>query len=189
MATKIIALELGPQAYYPAGWYQDPATGQWYYYDEEGRRYVYVAGLLYPAVVWWPTPKVVNVKHGDALRIEVSFNYSGPAKTCKLRGEIGQKSVFNSFDNIVSVDTLAFTLAESYTPQPYNKSVDIPILVKPAAAGQLEGGKYYAIAARLIDGISLEEGKTGSGALNDAIFVVTAAPTFSDFKITDYKVA
>jgi hypothetical protein len=179
---KTLALTLSPQVY-AAGWYQDPTTGQWYYYDEEGKRYTYVAGMLYAMMAWEPAPKVVNVRQGDTLRILVSFKYSGTAKTCKLYGCIGNLGAFDVFDEVLKATSPSFTLPESPSPTTFTKQVDIPITTAIAA------GKSYSIYAKLIDGISFKEGETGSVALKDAVFVVSAEPTFSEFKITDYKVA
>jgi hypothetical protein len=177
MTTETLELALNPLQ---AGWYYDPDTGQWYYYDEEGKRYFYAAGLFYPMMEWEPAPKVVNVRHGDTLRISVSFKYSGPSKTCKLYGSVGQKYSFSVFDEILKATSPSFTLDESTTPKTYIKQVDIAIIEAIAA------GKSYGIYAKLIDGIGFKERVTGSVALEDAIFVVSAEPTFADFEITDY---
>ena len=136
--------------------------------------------IISPQALWIPAPYVVNVKPGDTLRIYVSFKYSGPAKTCKLHGAVGQKSVFGSFDEILVKSSDPFTLPQSDLPSTQTKTVDIPITPTIAA------GKSYAIYAKLIDGISYEAGVTGSAALEDAVFVVSAEPTFSDFKIDSY---
>ncbi|MBC8477190.1 MAG: hypothetical protein H8D49_02490 [Dehalococcoidia bacterium] len=182
MAIKTLEVTLSPQVL-AAGWYQDPATGQWYYYDEEGNRYVYVAGYLYPQVQWEPAPKVVNVRHDDTLKILVSFKYSGPAKTLKLRGCIGNLDTIwpYDFDEVLFAWSDSFTLPKTLDPTTFNKEVDI--LITTAIAD----GKSYSIYAKLEDGISFTEGKTGSVALRDAIFVVSAEPTFTDFKIEDYQ--
>lgn len=179
MTVKILEVTLSPQVY-TAGWYQDPATGQWYYYDEEGNRYVYAAGLLYAMVLWEPAPKVVSVGYGDTLRISISFKYSGPSKTCMLRGVIGNLGLLDAFTDVIYAHSPSFTLPESTSPVTYNKSVDISIITALAA------GKSYSIYTKLVDGISYTEGKTGSVALKDAVFVVSAEPTFTEFKITDY---
>ena len=164
-----------------AGWFQDPATGQWYYIDEEGRRYIYAAGYIYPMMQWEPAPKVVNVSHGDTLRILVSFKYSGPAKTCKLRGCIGNLGLWDIFDEVLWQWCPSFTIPGSTTPTTRTSQVDIPITTAIAA------GKSYSIYTKLEDGISFTEGLTGSVALKDAVFVVSAEPTFSDFVITNYQ--
>ncbi len=183
MTIKTLEITLSPQVY-AAGWDRDPATGQWYYYDEEGKRYAYVAGYIYPAMAFEPAPTVVNVRQGDTLRIRVSFKYSGPAKTCKLRGCIGNLGSAwpYSFDEILFAWSLSFTIPDSPSPRTVtDKYVDIPITTKLAA------GKSYSIYAKLEDGISFQEGVTGSVALRDAVFVVSAEPTFSEFKIDDYQ--
>jgi hypothetical protein len=165
-----------------AGWYQDPTTGQWYYYDEMGKRYVYVAGYLYPMMLYEPAPKVVNVKQGDTLRISVSFKYSGPSKTCKLRGCIGNLRDIWPYDfaEVLVNWSTSFTLGPDTDPKAYTKYVDILITTAIAA------GKSYSIYAKLEDSIGFEEDKTGSKALKDAVYVVSAEPTFTEFKITDY---
>jgi len=182
MTVKTLGVTLNPQAL-AAGWYQDPATGQWYYYDEEGRRYINVAGYLYPAHEWESAPKVVNLAHGDTLKISVSFKYSGPGKPVKLYGCIGNLGTVwpYAFDEVLKATGQSFTLSESASPVTYNNTIDIPITTA------IDAGKYYAIYAKLVDGISFKEDETGSVALRDAVFVVSAEPTFADFKITDYK--
>lgn len=181
MEVQTLEVVLSEQAS-ATGWYQDPDTGQWFYYDEAGRRYIYLAGLLYPAVAWEPAPKVVNVRHGDSLKITVSFKYSGPAKTLRLYGSIGNLGSLwpYNFDEILTGISSSFTLPESSSPATQNKEVAIPVTTAVAA------GKSYSIYAKLIDGVSFQEGVTGSVALRDALFVVSAEPTFSEFQITDY---
>lgn len=181
MTIKTLEVRLHPLAL-ATGWYQDPATGQWYYYDEQGRRYVYVAGYLYAMVAWEAAPKVVNVRHGDTLRILVSFKYSGPAKTCKLRGCIGDLGTLwpYAFDEKLWAWSPSFTVPESTTPTTRTAQVDILITTSLAA------GRSYSIYTKLEDGISFTEGVTGSVALREAVFVVSAEPTFTEFKITDY---
>lgn len=181
MAVKTLEATLIPLVL-AAGWYRDPATGQWNYYDEEGRRYVYIAGYLYAMMEWEPAPKVVNLRHGDTLRIIVSFKYSGPAKTCKLRGCIGNLGTIwpYEFGEVLWKWSSSFTIPESTTPTTRTAQVDIPITTAIAA------GKYYSIYAKLEDGVSFTEGVTGSVALRDAVFVVSHEPTFAEFKITDY---
>ena len=137
--------------------------------------------IVRPLVLWEPAPYVVNVKHSDTLRVYASFVYSGPSKSCKLRGEIGQRTLWtDNFDSIVLQDSLSFTIGPDDTPRTYNRTVDVPITTALAA------GKPYSIYAKLINGISYEEGETGSLILEDAIFVVSAEPTFSEFKIDNY---
>jgi len=181
MAIKTLEVTLNPLAL-TVGWYQDPATGQWYYYDEEGNRYIYAAGYLYPMHEWEPAPKVVNVRHTDTLRIDVSFKYSGPAKTCKLRGVIGNLGTVwpYVFDEVIYAHSPSFTIPESVDPETQDRSVSISI------STELAVGTHYSIYAKLEDGISMKEGETGSVALRDAVFVVSAEPTFTEFQITDY---
>jgi len=197
MAIKTLEMNLEALSL-PEGWYQDTATGQWYYYDAEGNRYVYAAGSLYALALWEPAPKVVNIAHGDTLRMEVSFKYSGPAKTLKLRGEIGQREwgLYGRTDNwdcLRLQDTAAFTIGPDTYPATYRSGIggipriEIPLLVKPNSGGYLDGGKHYSIYSKLIDGISFTEGVTGSYMQEDALFVVSAEPAFTDFKIDDYQ--
>ncbi len=181
MTIKTLEVTLNPLAL-AEGWYQDPSTGQWYYYDEDGFRYVYVAGYLYPMMTWEEAPKVENVKHGDTLRIFVSFKYSGSAKTCKLRGCIGNQGTVwpYNFDEVLWAWSPSFTIGPYDNPTICNKYVDIPITTSIAT------GKHYSIYAKLENGVSFTEGVTGSVSLKDAIFVVSAEPTFSEFEITNY---
>jgi len=180
MTIKTLEVNLNPPAY-KAGWYQESSTGQWYYYDDDGRRYVYIAGYLYAMMLWEPAPKVVNVRQGDTLRILVSFKYSGPAKSGKLRGCIGNLGTVwpYAFDEVLWAQS-PLTIPESTAPTLRIAQVDIPITTAIAA------GKQYSIYAKLEDGVAFKEGETGSVALRDAIFVVSAEPIFSEFKITDY---
>ena len=177
MAIKTLEAGLSPLA---AGWYRDPATGQWHYYDGEGIRYTYAAGYIYPMHLFETAPKVINLALGDTLRISFSFRYSGPSKTVKPHGAIGGKTWPNIFDEYVNITGPAFTLSQSVTPLSYNRSVDIPV------QSPLVGGQYYHIYVKLIDGIALKEGETGSVALENAVFVVSAEPSFAGFTITDY---
>lgn len=178
---KTLELDLSPGL--SPGWYRDQETGEWYYYDADGRRYIYIAGQIYPAMLWETAPKVVNLKTGDTLRIAVSFKYSGPQKSLVLRGCVGNLgSVWPyTFDEVLWVRSPSFTIGPDNSPKIYTKQVDVPITTVLAA------GKSYSIYTKLEDGIGFTEGQTGSKALKDAVFIVSAEPVFSEFSITNYE--
>lgn len=179
---KTLELDLNPGTLTP-GWYRDLATGEWYYYDNEGRRYIYIAGQVYPAMLWEAAPKVVNLKTGDTLRISVSFKYSGPQKSLALRGVVGNLGSLwpNNFDEVLWVRSPSFTIGPDAAPKVYTRQVDVPITTALAA------GKSYSIYTKLEDGVGFTEDQTGSKALRDAIFIVSVEPTFSEFSITNYE--
>ncbi|MFC1910559.1 hypothetical protein ACFLXC_04665 [Chloroflexota bacterium] len=183
MSIKSLTIALKPMT---AGWQQDPATRQWYFIDEIGNRYVYVSGYLYPMMSYIPAPKVVNVMHGDTLRIFAQFKYSGPAKaSVKLFGAIGERRwydpIWGSFQPYSEASSPAFSLSESLTPVQYNKVVDVPV------TSNMWTGKHYSIYAKVVNGLDYIEGQTGSAAIEDAVYLVSHEPTFSDFEIIEYN--
>lgn len=71
----------GETQYLP-GWYYDPVTGIYFYYDPTKNTFFTAqGGVYYPLGYMNPAPKVVNVAPGDQLRITLSFKYTGPAVT------------------------------------------------------------------------------------------------------------
>lgn len=87
MTTKVLEISLGNvgplQVQRVTGWYKDPNTGQYYYYDASIMKwYIYTAGVLYPlSIAEESAPKTVTLVAGDSLRISMSYKYTGPAAT------------------------------------------------------------------------------------------------------------
>ncbi len=85
MTMQTLQLNLGlvaPGQYAP-GWYWDANTGQFVYFDGPTQRfYVLQGGMFVPlAQNWNPAPKQVTLAPGNQLKVEVTFNYIGPAVT------------------------------------------------------------------------------------------------------------
>ena len=178
MALKTLQVTLGvlsPQQY-QTGWYRDPVTGQYYYYDGAANRwYIYAAGILQPlAVPKQPAPKVVSIAAGDTLRIEYSYKYAGPAVTVTERASIGYTTL-GVYDEVV-YKTRNRSLSQSSTPKAYSDYFD---LVMPTPAQT----KWNDIEAKVSRTATDELGVNYQDALN----VVAVGPQFSEFSIVDYK--
>lgn len=177
MALRTLQLDLGTLADPPAyttGWYRDPNTGQYYYYDASARQwYIYAAGYLYPLTVpKEPAPKVVDIAAGDTLRIEYSYKYSGPAMTVTEYASLGY-TILGIYDEIVA-KSKSRSLSESSTPREYSGYID---LVMPTPAET----KWNDIEAKVMGG-----GKELGVNYQDALNVVTPEAEFTEFSIVDY---
>jgi len=178
MAIRTIELNLGsldPPAY-TTGWYRDPNTGQYYYYDASAKQwYIYAAGYLYPLTIAWESaPKVEPIAAGDTLRIEYSYKYSGPAITVTEYAAIGYK-VVGILDEIVA-KSKSRSLPESTTPKEYTGYLD---LVMPTPAET----KWNDIYAKVTGG-----GKELGLGYENALNVVAVEAEFTEFSIVDYSV-
>jgi len=164
------------QSEYQTGWYQDPNTGQYYYYDASAKQwYIYSAGYLYPLeIASEPAPKTVSIAPGDTLRVKYSYRYSGPAVTVTEYASIGvYGEATHVYDEKVH-QSRSRSLPESTTPQLYSGSLDI---VLPTTAQT----DWDDIEAKVFNG-SKELGLRYLGALG----IVAVVPEFSDFAVTDY---
>jgi len=179
MTLRTLQLSLGtldPPGY-QTGWYGDPLTGQYYYYDAQARQwYIYAAGVLTPlSIASEAAPKVVSIAPGDTLRISYSYKYSGPAITVTEYASIGvYGEVSHIYDEKVSKSKTR-SLPESATPTEYTGTIDI---VLPVTA-QTDWGD---IEVKVFDG-GKELGLRYIGALK----IVAAVPEFSEFTIVDYS--
>jgi len=177
VTLRTLALDLGvfdpPQ--YSSGWYRDPTTGQYYYYDAlVNQWYVSAAGILVPLTVpKLAAPKVVDIAPGDTLRIEYSYKYAGPAITVTEYASIGYTTL-GVYDEIVK-KSRSRSLPQSTTPTTYSGYLD---LVMPTPAES----KWNDIEAKVFNG-----GKELGVNYQDALNVVSVTPAFSEFGITDYR--
>jgi hypothetical protein len=164
---------LDPPAY-QTGWYRDPNTGQYYYYDAQAKQwYIYSAGVLIPLeIAEESAPKTVAIAPGDTLRISYSYKYSGPAITVTEYASIGVKGVY--YDEKVSKSKTR-SVPESATPTEYTGTIDI---VLPTNAQT----DWDDIEVKVFNG-GKELGLRYIGALN----IVAAVPEFTEFSIVDYS--
>lgn len=173
---RTLQLDLGtldPPAY-TTGWYRDPNTGQYYYYDAENKQwYTYAAGYLYAlSVPKLPAPKVVDIALGDTLRIEYSYKYCGPAISVTEYASIGYIIAGIYTDKVIKSESRS--LPKSTIPTTYTGSLD---LVMPTGAAE----NWNDITCKVFDG-GKELGVTYDGALN----VIGIKVEFTEFAITDY---
>lgn len=176
MTTKTLQLDLGvldpPQ--YTTGWYRDPTTGQYYYYDASTRTwYTYAAGYLYPMEVPKESaPKVVDITPGDTLRIEYSYKYTGPAISVTEYASIGITTI--SVYNEKVHKSKSRSLPGSTTPKEYTGYLDI---VLPVGAQN----NWNDIECKVKNG-----GKELGLNYQDALNIIGIEVTFTEFAVVDY---
>jgi hypothetical protein len=177
MTLRVLQLDLGvldpPQ--HQTGWYRDPSTGQYYYYNAEARQwYIYTAGYLVPlSVPKEPAPKVVNIAAGDTLRIEYSYRYCGPAISVTEYASLGYTTL-GIYDEIVSKGK-SRSLPLSTTPTTFTGYID---LVMPTPAQT----KWNDIECKVFNG-----GEELGINYQDALNVVAVDAEFTEFSIIDYS--
>lgn len=135
MTTKTLQLDLGAlDLTRQTGWYRDPITGEYYYYDASVKKwYIYSAGYLYPlAIAEESAPKVVTLAAGDSLKITMSYKYTGPASNgVEEYFSIGWKDPITGYHPKVT-GTNTRNLPICATPTSFTSE---KMLVIPAAVG------------------------------------------------------
>lgn len=172
MEIKVLELSLTT---YAMGWYQDPNTGQYYYYDSTtGRWYVSSLGVLVPlSVPKLSAPKVVNISGGQTLRISYSYKYVGGSLTVTEYASIGRTYLLVYDEKVANSKSRA--IGPASTPALYSGTID---LVMPASPDP----SWNDIECKVFGG-GLELGVNYQDALN----VVGVEPQLSEFTIVDYN--
>jgi hypothetical protein len=176
---RTLQLNLGGLADPPAyttGWYRDPNTGQYYYYDGATKTwYIYAAGYLYPLTIAWETaPKVEPIAAGDTLRIEYSYKYSGPAVSVTEYAAIGVYGTFGFNDQ--AHNSKSYSWPKTTTPTERSSYIDIMI---PSNVAE----DWNDIYAKVTGG-----GKELGLGYENALNVVAVEAEFTEFSIVDYSV-
>lgn len=170
---------------YSTGWYRDPNTEQYYYYDATVKQwYTYAAGYLYPLhVPKEAAPKVVTVAPGDTLRFEYSYKYMGPAITSTKVEERVSVGTIHEVLGVQVYDEKAYrsksrALSESAVPKEYLGSQDLAV---PAIAEASWDTIEAKVTASGVDGDE-ELGMCYVGAIN----LVGVVPEVTDFAIESW---
>lgn len=182
MVTKTLNLSLGtidgdPPAY-TTGWYRDPVTGEYYYYDAtEKKWYIYAAGFIYPlAIAEESAPKTVTVKAGDSLKISISYKYTGPASSgVEEYFSIGYKDVLGYHPKVVGTNSRNLPVCGTPTTFTAEKTLIIPTNV---------GENWTYIECKVWHGTPdvPETGLRYAGALT----IVGITAEITEFSIVDY---
>jgi hypothetical protein len=116
----------------------------------------------------------LQVAAGDTVRVTATIEYMGPALSDTFRAAIGTRG-FAGFDEIL-VGQVGVTLGPSLTAfTTYTLTVNIPI------TSAISPGTNYDLYVKLA-------GHTGAGMPEvDDVIDVVGAPTFQNFRITDYS--
>lgn len=180
MTLRTVQLDLGsldpPQ--YATGWYRDPATGQYYYYEATNKKwYIYSAGYLYPlAIAEESAPKTVTVKAGDSLKISISYKYTGPASTgVEEYFSIGYKDALGYHPKVTGTNSRNLPVCGTPTAFTSEKTLVIPVGV---------GLNWNHIECKVWHG-SPEVPETGLRYIN-ALEIVGVEAEITEFSIVDY---
>ena len=116
----------------------------------------------------------LQVAAGDTVRVTATIEYKGPALSDTFRVAIGTRG-FAGFDEIL-VGRVGVSLGPSlYAFTTYTLTVNIPI------TSAISPGTNYDLYVKL-------ENNPGAGIPEvDDVIDVVGAPTFQNFKITDYS--
>jgi len=113
----------------------------------------------------------LTISQGDIVRINVGFNYRGPAISCTLRCSIGQRRL-GVFDEIAYRQTI-ITLPESFDFLAYTAFADVD-------TSSIEPGTNYDMEAKI-----QEYPETLVGI--DNVIDIRGAAEFQGFAITGYE--
>lgn len=130
-----------------------------------------------PAVQALPGEKV-ELTYGDTLRVNVSFDYRGPAMETTLEGAIGEFRAFPTERFIVILKNgVEIDLPKSPDFTPCERSVDIGI-------ADIDPGTDYDLSVSLLD-----YREAGHPTIVDVIDIVGIPPTFEEIQHTIYPFA
>jgi len=185
MVTKTMELSLGSIALaadppeYSTGWYRDPTTGQYYYYDAESKKwYIYAAGLLQPlAIAEQSAWKMETVQAGNSLKISISYKYTGPAVTnYEEYFSIGYKDALGYHPKVEGTNIKSFPVCGTATVFTGEKTLIIPTNV---------GENWNHIECKVWHGTP-DVPETGLRLIN-ALTIVGITANVTEFTIVDYK--
>jgi len=190
MTTKTLELALGSisvgQQLLSSGWYYDPVTGKQYYYNAvQNQWYIYVAGYLYALGYMTAAPKQVTLSPGDSLKITLSFQYIGPAVTgVSSRYCIGVYGALGFTEKVVLTPT--FNIPANLTGTPVTVT-NYATLALPASG---VGSDWDDIYVKIWGGTPAIGGSEASPnyifGYENALLLVTLAPTITEFQIADF---
>jgi len=121
----------------------------------------------------------VELTYGDTLRVNVSFDYRGPAMKTTLEGAIGEYRAFPTERFIVILkDGVEIDLPKSPDFTPCERSVDIGI------TDDIDPGTDYDLSISLLD-----YREAGHPTIVDVIDIVGIPPTFEEIQHTIYPFA
>jgi hypothetical protein len=182
MVIKTLELSLGsivadpPE--YATGWYRDPATGQYYYYDATNKKwYIYAAGVLQPlAIAEQSAPKTISVIAGDKVKVSISYKYTGPAITgAEEYFSIGYKDALGYHPKIEGTNSRNLPTCSTATLFTAEKTLVIPTGV---------GENWNHIECKVWHGTP-DVPETGLRYLN-ALTIVGLVAAITEFTIVDY---
>jgi len=154
-------------------------------------------GLYYPqgfylpqAVSWRPSPSAkVELNPGDTLRINLTFQYSGPAQVRNFYASLGNNSKSGSFSEWSGYNaTRAIDLpARSTLGLVTGKYIDIPI---PTSTAWWEhSGEDGAVYVKLLNGLFYTEGQNITPYYYDAVHIISSSGEFANFAISSVQKA
>lgn len=180
MVTEALDLQLGSigNPSYETGWYRDPNTNEYYYYDAtEKKWYVYSAGLLYPlAIAEISAPKTITIAAGDGVKITLSYKYAGPASSgVEEYFSIGWKDAFGYHPKVVGSNSRNLPVCGVPTSFTSEKTLTIPTNV---------GTNWIYLECKVWHG-SPDVPETGL-RYKDAFQVVGITAVVTEFTIVDF---
>jgi hypothetical protein len=167
------------------GWYIEPVTGQYIYYDSFARKFYTMGGGVYiPLGYMNPAPKQVSVAPGDLLKISISFKYTGPA----ISGATGYYSIgvngtFGFDEKLVQRTT--FNIPQVVTAPSAPNVFDSYTFVIPTSVAT----NWDDIYVKIFGGNPSIANETLTSYLfgyDGALLIAGINPTITEFKIADF---
>jgi len=170
-----------------SGWYVDPATGQYYYYDvAQNQWYVYAAGYLYALAAYMnPAPKQETLAPGEKLKITLSFKYVGVAVTgVSARYAIGVSGA-GGFDEKVYTTT-TFNIPENLAVTPITVTNTATLTLPTTGVGADWDDIYVKIWGGTPSIGGSEVFPAYIYGYENALILIGLAPAITEFKILDF---
>lgn len=192
MKTQELTLPLGTirpqQSDAPAlaaGWYWDINRGIAVYYDPNSQRfYTLQSGILVPLANWNTPPKQVSLAPGDKLQMTLAFQYIGPAVTGVLtRFSIGVKGAFGYTEYLAG--TPSFNIPANLTGTPTEVTCSNTFNI-PSNVGSDWDDVHVKIWGGTPNLGGSEQLPAYEFGFENALLIVSAQPSITEFKIKDF---
>ncbi len=189
---KTLELDLGVLSQqYQAGWYQDSATGTWYWFDGQ-QWYVYAAGYIFPlgeerktraeTIARFPYAPI-DVAYGDSVMFTCTFKYVGPDWDGYMEGAFGDNSGWFGEAHDTVVKEPKRHIDKTITPKSFTWYITLPVV---GGFGNLGEGEA-SVRIKLTNGAgATQSGVNCSYVWTSVINVITKAE-FDLFAITKFE--
>ncbi len=171
------------------GYYDDPNTGQRYYYNASTDQWYYQLGTdLIPLSVSWaasPTPKL-DLTEGDILRFNLTLRHIGPAVTREFYVAVGTNKTSGTFDEWLGYNQTTQISIPAHTALTIVTGVHVDLIIPGGAFLSNHDGEDGAAYCKIMNGVVLVEGENATPYYYDVCHIVSVEGEFTDLAIASF---